>query len=217
MTVDTTNLWHAIAELSKPHPKLLLGRTEKEYYEEGETDLKRLLQPHILQLQKKFSRINTLEIGPGLHRFQIPLLRILRPGDTSVVVDIVERFLKAAPPGVRTECDIRDVPTGSISFLFQIGVFQHLPVEVRDFYAEEITRVVRPGGMVFMQFPKAEGTYYWEKPTLHCFTYHEVKKLFRHGWRTTVVDGNLCRYFLLKGPEEWGKEKREWFLIGERR
>jgi hypothetical protein len=44
--MDTTNYWYVIAKLPNPYAILLLGRTEKEYYKEGEEDIKRLPQPH---------------------------------------------------------------------------------------------------------------------------------------------------------------------------
>jgi SAM-dependent methyltransferase len=221
VTEDTTRIWVRAAQLEDPYPLLLKGRTREEYFREGLVDAERLLRSHIVEIQRKFPKIATLEIGPGLHRFQIPLIegekRILRPGDTPIVVDIVPKFLEAAPPRVRPEIDIRDIPNGCIDFAFSFCLFQHLPAEVRYFYAQELKRVTRRGGRIFIQFPSAFSSYYKEKPTLHRFTPEEIRNMFNRGWRIKIEPGNLCRYILLKDPSEWGKEKRELFLIAERR
>lgn len=219
MTVDTTAIWRQAARSADPYPVLLLGRSQRDYFEEGLADAECLLKPRIQEVRQNFRDITILEIGPGLHRFQIALQekRIATPNDNLVVVDIVEEFLKVAPGEVTPEIDVRDMPANSVHFAFSFCLFQHLPCDVREFYSEQLKRVVRPGGRVFIQFPNADCSYYWEKLTLHRFTREEVRALFGSGWRIDIREGNLSRYFLLEKPDDIHREKRELFLLAQRR
>jgi SAM-dependent methyltransferase len=218
MPEDTTKIWQSAARSENPFPVLLLGRTSEEYFREGLLDTERLLKPEIQKLQQKFEKIKTLEIGPGLHRFQVALKerRIVRPKDDLVVVDIIDEFLKAAPEGVHPEISIGDVPSKSIHFVFSFCVFQHLPADVIWRYSEELRRVMVSGGRAFIQVPNATCDYYQEKPTLHRFTPEEVRAFLGRGWRVKIEEGNLVRYFLID-ESDWGKENRELFVIAERR
>jgi SAM-dependent methyltransferase len=105
-----------------------------------------------------------------------------------------------------------------VDVAFTYCLFQHLPLEERKLYAKELRRVVRPGGYVLLQVPRAESSYYVERPTLHKFTKKELEELFPACyWRLKIEAGNLERYFLLRDPAEFDEEQREWFLIAQRR
>lgn len=208
-----------------PCPILLRGRSYDQYIAEGFSDALQL-KPYIETARKIFSShhqgLDLLEIGPGLHRIPIALkeLGIITPSDELIEVDIIEDFLDVAPQWIERESSIHKLKADSVDFAYSLCVFQHLLPEERQFYAEQLLRVVRPGGLFFAQVPNAQATYYVEKPTLHRFNRAEIERLFptsRWFYPHGIVEGNLSNYSLLEHPSDIQKEKREFFIIVQRR
>ncbi|MEO3431155.1 class I SAM-dependent methyltransferase [Pelagibius sp. CAU 1746] len=52
------------------------------------------------------------------------------------------------------------LPAACLDALIYFNALHHVPVEVQDAALEEAARVVRPGGLVYVQEPLAEGDYF---------------------------------------------------------
>jgi ubiquinone/menaquinone biosynthesis C-methylase UbiE len=101
-----------------------------------------------------------LEIGCGPGRLMLPLSRqfgqVHGVDVSEEMVEIAKRNLAAAPnaePRVATGVDLQGFDGESIDFVYSYAVFQHIPE--REFvlsYLREAVRVLRPGGLLKLQF-----------------------------------------------------------------
>ena len=104
--------------------------------------------------------MTALEIGCGPGRLMLPLSRELgRVYGVDVseeMIAIARRNLAEAPNAearVATGVDLQGFDDGSIDFCYSYAVFQHIPE--REFvlsYLREVVRVLRPGGLMKLQF-----------------------------------------------------------------
>ena len=106
------------------------------------------------------STMTALEIGCGPGRIMLPLSRdfgrIYGVDVSEEMVAIAQRNLAAAPNAearVSTGVDLSGFADASIDFCYSYAVFQHIPE--REFvlsYLREAVRVLKPGGLLKMQF-----------------------------------------------------------------
>ena len=130
------------------------GVSPAAFWRSGEEDL----QTQVLKGIRLSQDAVVLEIGCGIGR----LLRAMRRrARLAIGVDISGEMIDRAraellpDEGIRllrTDGDLRDVPDGSIDFVYSFIVFQHVPSRSAVLtYLRESSRVLRPGGLLRFQ------------------------------------------------------------------
>lgn len=135
------------------------------FFESGEAIVAGALDEAPVQPDR---RETALEIGSGLGRMTLALRRRF---DRVIGVDVSPEMLARAgelvrDPGVSFLLgdgrSLAGVESGSVDFIVSFTVFQHIPdVDVVDGYLREAARVLRPGGVLAVQWNNEPGPRRW--------------------------------------------------------
>ncbi len=132
------------------------------YYEQGRTDIARLVVPFLQSKglsADKIRELSVLDIGCGTGRLCRALKEVCGPvTGVDISPEMIERATKenADIPGMRFVLtsgeDLSVISDASIDFCFSFIVFQHIPDKrVIRRYFEEVKRILKPGGLAKIQ------------------------------------------------------------------
>lgn len=105
---------------------------------------------------KIIEQTTILEIGSGIGRMTIPIAAEF-PDAKVIGLDIAKKLIKLAPKHERVayvEGDGRTLPFehGTLSGIYTMAVFQHIPNDAKEAYIKEAARVLIQGGVFRVQF-----------------------------------------------------------------
>ncbi len=178
--------WEAFARLPEWREYILPGRSESEFFEEGERQAS-ILSDHY---GKRIAVV--AEFGCGIGR----ILRHME-AEEKIGMDCCRDFLGMLPDGItgiHTEGRGIDLPDGHCDFTYSISVFQHIPKAkgTHRQILDEIVRITR--GEVFLQVPRAESEHYRETSFVNTYTIDQVRELVAGIPSADIRTGNLAGY-----------------------
>jgi ubiquinone/menaquinone biosynthesis C-methylase UbiE len=154
---------------------------EASFFDSGEQDYLRLVQPILQKLQFDPAKKSMVELGCGAGRMTRSFAAHFRSVSAA---DISAEMQSRAKEYLRSFTNIRwilsdgeslsGIESGSVEFVFSYLVLQHMPSKEVVFYSiQEMMRVLSPGGAFLFQFNGSS------RPTMN--------------WRGRVVSGILDR------------------------
>jgi ubiquinone/menaquinone biosynthesis C-methylase UbiE len=133
----------------------------KEYFEAAEKDAKERYDTLIKPLFPNIDEYQVVEIACGHGRIANQVLSDNEPA-TLTLVDInpdnikhcIKRFKKYPNLNYITNngVDLRDIPDGSIDFVYSFDSMVHFNRELVELYINEIKRVLKPGGAAYIHY-----------------------------------------------------------------
>lgn len=204
ITNNPQQFWSQAAKQKDWRKFILPGRTEAEFWQEGETQA-RAIQPLIPPDSV------VMEYGCGVGR----VLRNIE-AKKRIGVDVCPEWLEiAASFGLETApTDGINItlPSGSVDFIYSLMVFQHCPKENHIAMLKELMRVLSPGGRMEIQFPRKESGYYKASNFVNVYTYAEIQTMMHSAGieKYTITEWDLAGY------ADGGSGKREYLLSIEK-
>lgn len=199
--------WKDISKKPNWRDYILPNRTDKEFDMEGFKEAQRLYY---------FFDNNDVIVDYGCGIGRISKYCALRAKKV-IGLDINLEFIKIAKKNNNLKnlmfknSDTYD-KSNFADFIYCMMVFQHNDKENRIKMISNIFKMLRPGGVCLIQFPKQESNYYQESPFVHKFKEKEIKEYARAFSKSRLVEGNLINY---ANPID-KKLNHEYFLIAEK-
>jgi len=201
---DPKSFWQKISERENWRDYILPRKDDKDFDREGWIEAQRLFY--------FFDSSSTVvDYGCGIGRV---LKYISERAGVAIGLDINPDFLEKARGYVKNdkvlfslsdEYDQENVA----DLVYSLMVLQHNDQEHREGMIRHILRILKPGGVTVINFPRFESNYYEETTFLHKFTRSEVETLASLFSSFRIVEGSLPDY----EQDHDRKLSHEYFLI----
>jgi SAM-dependent methyltransferase len=201
---DPRSFWQSISKVENWRDYILPRKKDEDFDYEGSIEVHRLFY--------FFDGSSTVvDYGCGIGRV---LKYVSERAKVAMGLDINPDFLEKAKAYVKNDkvlfFNSDEYHQENVADLvYSLMVLQHNDQENRERIMHHIFRILKPGGLALINFPRFESNYYEENGFLHKFTRSEVEQYGRLFSSFRIIEGNLPNYVL----EYDKKMSHEYFLI----
>lgn len=196
--------WAGFQNKNNSRDYILPKRTDKEFWDEG------IGQAEMIESYLPKDGL-ILDYGCGIGRVAKAFI------DKSFKVEGVD-----ITPNFREQCKQKNITVYSpeelsefknkYDFVYSLMVLQHNGEEPRKEIMNNIIQVLKPGGKVYIQFPKFESSIYVETSFVHKFKKEEVEEYGKLFSSFDIIEDNLYAYGINGSIKP--TDKHEYILIG---
>ncbi|MBW2998465.1 class I SAM-dependent methyltransferase [Candidatus Woesearchaeota archaeon] len=185
------NLWHIHSTKENSLEYILPKRDYDRFWEEGKLQAK--------EIQPKIKETDTvLEYGCGVGRI-LTNIKCKKKYGADISKNYLDRIEDEKIIPLNSNGRRLELKNETIDFIYSIMVFQHIPYEHHFEILNELLRVLKKGGKIYIQFPKKTDkffSYYKETDFVNTYSvgdiYEHIHKLKFADFK--ITEGNLVAY-----------------------
>lgn len=191
MITENLNFWNQKAQQADWQEYILPGRSEEEFEQEGSLQAMEFLP--LLQ-----NNPVVIDYGCGIGRLSRYMSLI---SEKVIGLDVSSEYIKRAKSRITIEKNLEFYTTDQFAYecniadlIICIMVMQHNTSVYRRAIISHIIKLLKPGGMALISFPRQESRIYKETKFVHKFSYAEVEEFGKQFNSFSITEGNLVNY-----------------------